>query len=374
MAKRDINLFKAAGGERAKSTKRSPVSVMLLVGLILIVAALGLAAYFNLKVNTAKTEYEDKMDLNSRYESTINNPDVKAASAELLRVTSDIDAASAIDVYTETRSAFYPEATQTEVRAIRNTIVENPLGEVFSLNEKENEDDYFTPRDYEGLRKSLYEEGAEDFTDKSLFYYALKKVEEKQNEDTDTNVWYAYYRCYFVAVFTGGDGLGIPRLISAFASTSGTMAGQAPFSKFTMPNDVYDDDVYVPAKYHTFVYEQETYNVLLLPMKSVIERAFDILEAHSKALMEDNDYDSQREFVEYGVEQIEFTNQYLSFTLILPEDVLLKDTMAEFDASYFFDVASSVELPGSEIRSGGVAYSITLNFKNRPVIDEVPQE
>ena len=53
MAKSDINLFRAAGGERAKATKRSPVSIMLIVGLVLIVAALGVAAYFNIKVNSA---------------------------------------------------------------------------------------------------------------------------------------------------------------------------------------------------------------------------------------------------------------------------------------------------------------------------------
>ncbi len=269
----------------------------------------------------------------------------------------------------------YPMATEGEIAAIKETILNNPLGEAFDLNEPDEEEEVaFTPRDFNALRASFYSDEAEEFADKELFYYALKKLADKQAKDSRVNVWYDYYRCYFVTVFTGGDGLGITRLISALASSAGTMNGQAPFAKLNMANDIYDDGVYIPAKFHTLVFEEENYNILLLPMKSVVERAYDILDAHANALVEQNGWQGQTELAEYGVSEIEFNNFQLKFKLILPEEGSLSGFMEEFDASYFFDVDRSVLRPDGELTQGGVAYQITLKYKNRPEYEEVPSE
>lgn len=375
MAKRDINLFRAAGGERAKASKRSPVSIMLVVGLVVIVAALGVAAYFNMKVNTAKTDYEKKLKIQTNYQRTINSNEINSLSEMYKTVLGDIESTSAINEYVETRSALYPAATEGEIAAIKETILNNPLGEAFSLNFPEDEEDQssFTPRPYEEIRASFYSDEAEDFADKELFYYALEKLAKKQEEDEEVNVWYDYYRCYFVTFFTGGDGLGISRLVSTLASGGGTMEGNVPFCSFEMDNDVYDDGVYVPAKWHTFVYNETTYNILLLPMKSVVERAFDILDAHAAALVEQHDWQGQTELAEYGVDNIEFSNRELKFKLILPFDGSLSGFMNEFDASYFFDVDTSVIRPGGEMVEGGISYAITLKYKNRPEFEN-PEE
>ncbi len=376
MAKRDINLFKAAGGERAKAGKRSPMSMMLVLGLVLVVAALGVAAYFNMKVNTAKNDYEKKQTIGSNYDRTINSSAVNQLSAEFNKVKNDIDAAAAINAYVETRSALYPTAKPDEVEAVKATIIDNPLGEMFDLNEPDEEEGgSFTPRDYNAIRASFYSDEAEDFADKELFYYALQKLADKQEADTEVNVWYDYYRCYFVTVFTGGDGLGITRLISALASTNGTMNGQTPFSRLIMPNDIYDDGVYIPAKYHTFIFEDETYNVLLLPMKSVVERAFDVLEAHANALVEQNDTMGQMELARYGVKDIEFTNSTLSFKLVLSSNdtALYTGFLDELDASYFFDVGDDVIIMDGDPTSGGYEFPVTLKYKNRPVIETVEE-
>ena len=376
MAKRDINLFKAAGGERAKAGKRSPMSMMLVLGLVLVVAALGVAAYFNMKVNTAKNDYEKKQTIGSNYDRTINSSAVNQLSAEFNKVKNDIDAAAAINAYVETRSALYPTAKPDEVEAVKATIIDNPLGEMFDLNEPDEEEGgSFTPRDYNAIRASFYSDEAEDFADKELFYYALQKLADKQEADTEVNVWYDYYRCYFVTVFTGGDGLGITRLISALASTNGTMNGQTPFSRLIMPNYIYDDGVYIPAKYHTFIFEDETYNVLLLPMKSVVERAFDVLEAHANALVEQNDTMGQMELARYGVKDIEFTNSTLSFKLVLSSNdtALYTGFLDELDASYFFDVGDDVIIMDGDPTSGGYEFPVTLKYKNRPVIETVEE-
>ena len=178
MAKRDINLFRAAGGERAKASKRSPVSIMFIVGLVLVVAALGVAAFFNMKVNTAKTDYEKKLKIQTNYQRTINSNEIRALSDMYKTVLGDIESTAAINEYVETRSALYPAATEGEIAAIKETILNNPLGEAFSLNFPEDEEDMssFTPRPYEEIRASFYSDEAEDFADKELFYYALEKL------------------------------------------------------------------------------------------------------------------------------------------------------------------------------------------------------
>ena len=365
MAKKDINLFKAAGGERAKATKSSPMSIMIIIGIIVVVLALGVGVYFNLKVNSAKNEYLKKEDIKNKYLSTRSY--VRDLSEEYKKVVTDIESAAAIDEYVQTRSALYPEATATEIAAVQKTIEENPLGEPFSLNIPE-ESEPFTPRDYQGLRESLYADDVEPIEDRELIYYALLNLADKQEELSDESVWYAYYRCYMVVVFTGGDvsGMGLPTLCDALISSSGTMDGSAPFSKFEMDNLVFDGGMYTPAKYVAVPYGEEVYNILLLPMKSVVERAFDILEGHSAALIEANGWETQTERASYGVDNIRFENESLAFDLILPAESSLKGYLDEFDASVFFDVDQSVVRSEGQAVSGGISYSVAMGFKNRP--------
>lgn len=368
MAKKDINLFKAAGGERAKATKSSPMTIMIIIGIIVVVLALGVGVYFNLRVNSAKNDYQKKEDIKNKYLSTRSY--VRELSEEYKKVITDIESAAAINTYVQTRSALYPEATATEIAAVQNTILENPLGEPFSLNIPE-ESEPFTPWDYQGLRESLYAEDAEPIDDRELIYYALLALAEKQEDLSDESVWYAYYRCYMVVVFTGGDvsGMGLPTLCDALISSAGTMDGNAPFSKFEMENIVFDGGIYTPAKFVALPYADDVYNVLLLPMKTVIERAFDILEGHSAALIEANGWETQTELASYGVNNIVFENESLKFDLILPVDSSLKGYLDEFDASVFFDVDQSVVRSEGQPVAGGISYTVAMKFKNRPELN-----
>ena len=81
----------------------------------------------------------------------------------------------------------------------------------------------------------------------------------------------------------------------------------------------------------------------------------------------------QTELAEYGVDNIEFSNTELKFKLILPIDGSLAEFMKEFDASYFFEVGDDVIRSAGEMVEGGISYSITLKYKNRPVFD-MPEE
>ena len=371
MAHKDINLFKAAGGERAKATKRSPVSIMLLIGLVLIVAAIGVAVYFNMKVNNAKTEYEKKETMRSNYERTISY--VEETSKEYARVKNDIEAAAAINAYIERESALYPKATDTEIAAVKKTVTED-FG--FSTNEPE-EGVQFTATDYDGLRAALYDGTESSGTE--LFYYALQALAEKQKKTPRQSVWYEYYRGYFVMVFIGdSDDAGLRRLCEALYTSEGSMDGEAPFSRFTMQNDVFQnsENNYSPAAFMSKEFGDKLYNVVLLPMKSVLERAFDILEAHSRALVEENGWSAQEGLASYGVDSIVFSNEMLSFTLILPADTSFPQYMDEFSNSVFFTVSPSVLRPQGEADANGIAYQVKLEYKfmAKPDTEETEEE
>ena len=395
MAKADINLFKAAGGERAKSGKRSPVSIMIVAGIVLVIAALGVAAFFNFKVITANNNYQKKEKILANYNRTIADPDVITLSEEYKMIMDDIESTAAINAYVETRSALFPEATESEVMAIRNLIHSNPSGVTFTLTTSaaedemdriaagieeseepvEEEEDETRSLDYEGLRSYLYDDEVEPFTDRELFYYALESLAKKQ-EEADDNVWYAYYRCYFVMVFTCSDSFDVTQLVSMMSSIGGAMGGQTPFSKVAMVNDEYNDGYYVPAKYKMIEYEDTYYQIMLMPMKSVIERAYDILSAHSTALIEQNHWEGQPEYASFEMRDIVLTNEDLSFSLILPppQTVSMSAYVDEFDASHFFEVDYTfTRSDGDSVSEELVSYPIKLKFKNRPEIEKVEE-
>lgn len=358
MANKDINLFNA-GGERTKTSKRSPMTYMVIFALVVIVAAVGVLVFFNMRANNAKSDYEKKITIRDNYNRTISY--VTDWATEYQEVHNNILAAAAINGYVEYASALYPHITEGELAAVKNTVLNNMLGESFSLNEAV-EGEPFTPWDYNGLRESLYEEGAEEITERELFYFGLQKLADEQEDRPEVGVWYTYYRCYLLIVFTGGDGMGLPSLIETMVSESGTMEGNAPFSRFEMVNDTYTNGYYTPAKYLSKVYNEETYNVLLLPVKSAFERAFDILIAHSAALLEQGD-NVAPEYSSFGVNEFKFTNDALEFVLTLPKDSSFKSYMDSFDASVFFEVPEDVMGIDGVPAGDNIQYNVKLNYR-----------
>ena len=364
MANRDINLFKAAGGERAKSGKRSPMAYMTIFALVVIVLAIGVLVYFNMKANAAVKDYDDKLEIQDNYAAT--KIYVKATSEEYIKVRKEIQAAAAINEYSEAVSALYPRATADELAAVKDAILNNTIGESFSFNDPE-EGEPFTPLDYEALRESLYEDSAEEISERELFYFGLQKLSAEQKKDLKKNLWYTYYRGYLLIVFTGGDGMGLPMLVDSLISGTGSMDGVAPFSKFEMQNDEFSDGYYTSAKYLSKVYESETYNIMLLPMKSVLERAFDLLEAHSAALVEQYGWEAQLEFASFGVTEIIFSNDTLSFTLTLPKENSFARYLDVFANSVFFTVDDKVARYEGTPNGDYVNYPVILHYRGRDV-------
>ena len=125
MGNRDINLFKAAGGERAKGAKRSPVTYMLLVTIVVVVAAIGVLVLFNMRANSAENAYKAKETILDNYNNTKMNvlaTDENGVSlaSEYKTVRDDIEAAAAIGTYLDSVAALYPKASDSEIKAVKD--------------------------------------------------------------------------------------------------------------------------------------------------------------------------------------------------------------------------------------------------------------
>ena len=118
------------------------------------------------------------------------------------------------------------------------------------------------------------------------------------------------------------------------------------------------------------LYTDTTYTLLMCPMTSVIERALDILEAHSEALVEQEGYSmDQEEFASYAIKDIQYQQKSLTFTLVLPVEAKFPEYCRDFSSSVFFDVSNDVTESG--VQEGAfVAYEVILHYKGVALEDE----
>ena len=368
MGNKDINLF-SAGSERIKNAKHSPLTTVVAIALLLVIIAIGVMVYFNMQTNTAKQAYEKKVAVQRNYERTKNY--VLETAEEYNNVKANIEYASLINRYIEQESALYPQAKAGEIEAVKQYILESDP--TLSFNDI-TEEEPFEAWDYEELRKSLYdEETADDIEDKELFYYALEVLAAKQAESPDVNVWNAYYRGYLVVCFTGD----VSNLFSLYESLftqdslkytvieneeEKEIETSVPFSRFRMTNELYPDSgEYSPALFCSKIFGEDiTYNVLLLPMKSVIERAIDILETRAAIFREENEEPA------FGVDTFKFTNDTLEFELILTNDEttleLFTAIYKDFNNSGYFTCDNSVSSSSGSPKGDTVVFPIKLHY------------
>ena len=369
MKKNDINLFKAAGGERAKGSKRSAFFYVVVLAIVICVIAIGVAVYFNTRVSAEKAAYATKQQTLNNYLVTKKNKDIIEKSNKYQSIIANIETANSINAYIKNESKMYPHATETEVNAVHDAILAYNGGG-FSLNDFDPESgERFAAWDYAQVRKDLYSE--EDHvtdiaaSDKSLFYFALEALENAQKADPDTNVWHSYYRGYMVVVFTGAD-YGVSSLAADLMSGS-LLNGNSPFMKLDMADHVIEKTGYIVSR-------DVTYNVMLCPLKSVFDRMFDILEAHSNDLkVQQGLSDAQQDFVSYAVDELTYNvpdlddagdkvEPGLSFKLLLPKENDLPGYLDCFTSSPFFKVANPVK-DSAETSEGNEYYKYTVELQ-----------
>ena len=365
MKKNDINLFKAAGGERAKSNKRSSFFYVVVAAVVISLLAIGIAAYFNIMLMNTKSEYNGKLgDLNS-LQLTKRNKSVVSLAEEFKRIKANEDAGQQHDRYIESYSKLFPHATESELALVKQAILDK--SSAYSVNEPE-EGERFVPWDYAQLRASLVDREADtNIEDVSLFYAALQVLEKEQNMNPETPVWSGYYRSYMVVVFTTAEtpGYGLDDLASKFIQGTyleDVLSGMSDEESEKLKNvDSPFSDLevteYSTVKYGYVISGDLTFHLILCPMKCVIERAFDILDKCSRALMPEGYSEAQKELVSYFVQSLEYKapgieegngssekdDPYLSFKLVLPIDQNETEYLDWFSSSPFFSVSKDTK-------------------------------
>ena len=378
MANRDINLFNA-GGDRAKTSKRSPMTYMVLFALVVIVAAIGVLVYFNMKANTAESNYNKKIKIRDNYKATITYVDESGLAGEYKQVKSDIDAAEKINTFVEQDLNLYPHLTPTELADVKSLISKQGN---FSFNDFDPDmPESFTPWDYEAIRATFYDNDVSEelANDRNLFYYALQKLAADQEEHSDQNIWYTYYRCYLVVVFIGGgQSLDLENICKGLIADTTINDDPTSPHEYTTPFSVFDMSAYegdmseyVPGKYARRPYEGEYYNIMLIPVKSVIERLFDELKRYSASLYDTGELDDVS-YYSFDVSGLEFTNKELKFSLTLigrqndvEDEKVYHGYMDTLAHSPFFDVTNDVSISNVKREDGGnkLIYQVTLRYK-----------
>ena len=214
--KKDINLFKAAGGERAKSKKMDASKKLILVAilvLILVGGGIGALLYFK-GVYTGKLEALEKTADNYKRTSAVTQSVIE----EYNDVIQQKNTAVLIEYQSMLEPGFSSDLSAEELAAVRTFLALETTPFSIDNNFEEVVDEVLRQ-----LNLSLYNSAAENFADEvyrtKFLYCALSYMKTMQpvfvelplqyveDEDEDEYYWYCYYRGKFVMMLrnTGGD-------------------------------------------------------------------------------------------------------------------------------------------------------------------------
>ena len=294
--KKDINLFKAAGGERAKSKKMAAGKKLVILAvfvIILLAGAIGALYYFNNYVYGAQLEALETT--NKNYNRTANA--TRTVLTEYKSVNEQKNTAVLIEYQSMLNAGFTSDLSKDELQAIRNYLALETTPFSIDNHFEEVVDDVLKQ-----LNLSHYNTENESFADDSysarFLYGALSYMKTMQpvcielpmqylEEDEDEYYWYCYYRGKFVMMLrnTGGNAAALASQLQSPADL-----GCAPFCSLvpgagsTLSSDF--------SLYTTVTVNDgaESYTIIAITCKTVAERFVDSVEdIFSRQTLSNND-------------------------------------------------------------------------------------
>lgn len=292
--KQDINLFKAAGGERAKS-KQIPlikkVTLVAVVIVVLVLAAVGGLYYYSSTV--AKT-LDAKKKLAKSYTDTSNR--TRAESAVYLQLQSQLQAADALEYVNLIKPGYFSNLSQTELNAIQAYIESESNPYSVTNNFAEMAEEVLAQIDL-----SLYSEtlGAEDVTEASynlnFLYGALHYMNELspvfedlplQNRD----IWYCYYRGKAVFFLKGNaaeaNEASAEELVAGLQDQAALGLPHSPFSTI-YPSTLSQLEGRGSRYCLINMSDTDSYLVIALDCKSYVERLTEIIDDRFQLQMDE---------------------------------------------------------------------------------------
>lgn len=202
--KTDINLFKAAGGERAKSKHVSKTKRLMVVVVFVIILVAGAAAGLFFYAQKVNDQLQDAIDLEAAYGRT--EKQTKEPLATLADVKEQIATQNAIEfIYSSNMwsPGMYSDLSEIELAALHQYIDQDETYYTHEFDFDENIESLLNK-----LKLVAYNENADDEYTARFMYSALyymremksvffdlpyQNIKYKDKEETG-NYWYCYYR------------------------------------------------------------------------------------------------------------------------------------------------------------------------------------
>ncbi len=349
--KKDINLFKAAGGERAKSKRRPITTYLVTILVIAIIGIIGVIVYFNYSLSTLRSEYQIQQNISSNYDVTVDA--LSELNSEFQVVVSEIYAATKIEEYLAIRSCRYTKPTEPEIRGIQNGITS--FNFTTDVNLIANGEEFL-----QKLNRSD--------ADYDILYGALSHIIAKQKSNRRQQIWYDYFRGQLVVVFAGGEANGINLEALATSLYDGVMYEGESYEP--LMDLQLNGSKYVNAKYMAASIDGSlVYNIMLLTTKTVEERAIDTLEESAARLYAEATLSGSEDDFKYKLTKIEYNKTSgtlgVEITFVESTEFTIKHLCDDLEASVFFNVNSSVVSPPA---SGQKTVLIVLDINGAYVV------
>lgn len=379
--KKDINLFKAAGGSTSKG-KKMPLTKKLLITLLLVTivcgAVIGVLVYMN---NSQEQKLKGLKDKADAYEFT------KRITADALqdytKVLMERAAIDVIEYYNESFGNIMTCLSEKEIAEIKNYINST---EVYTT-------DYSFADVGEGILQKIAVEGYTLSGDASLndinfIYsaianmntnYALYEVLPDQVETDDMyGIWYSYFRGHLVMVLKGGTEDGVTLLKDAL--TTKETVNVDPFMKVVRSADSGTETLTSSCSLVVTLEEgseSETYTVLCIARKTIFERLIDVIEARIDQALE-NSVALTEDDMTYSIDDIAFNRSSgtieFSLTMYQSEEYGFEQVCQAIDESDFFEAESTLSFPTTSTEKRDTK-ELTFKITNSAyeLMDEVAQ-
>lgn len=343
--KKDINLFKAAGGAVGKA-KKMPLTKKLLITMVAVVMILGAVIGFLLYLQSGQTAELKKLnDQKDAY--TFTKMITQSLLNDYKKVMEAKKSLSIIEYNQELKSNMFSPLSQEEIRIVKEYL---------------NNNAYVTNFDFasvcEGIRKqvilapygidsndtnsalltesyNLINSALTNMIDYNLLYEDLPE----QNED---GIWYSYYRGQFLAVLEGGGDVSL--LLNSLTDSS--ILGASPFLGLNL-SGIGGNETLGEACGITVNVDGVDYTVICITRRSYIERLIDIIEKRIDIAVE-SDYASGVDY-SYALGSLSIVPDVdeITFTIKVTQTEVfgLEEIAKAIDESIFFHAEQSLTFP-----------------------------
>ncbi len=287
--KSDINLFRAAGGERAKARKMpltKKMGIVVLVVVLVVAVAIGGLYYYN---SILQKQLKEQQELRDAY--AITQAANRSVLQEFSALRQEVQTAVALEYSTQMTPGFFTDLSVEELTAVRQYLTEGG-NSAFDYN---NRFDEVSDAVLTNMVVSQYSDYAgEDFVESAhavrFLYSALCYMKETQNivralpmqdpDQTGAPVWYCYYRgkmILFLHAPATVDDSAAATVVAGLKDKATLGLADSPFA------DVYPDDTSLDLNdtstmHYVTTVGEDKYMVAALTCKSVFERFVDVVE------------------------------------------------------------------------------------------------